>query len=153
MNDPTTATLVQVRAWVAERMKGSPEPVDACRITCLCGEHEEFETEGDDGEMYCEGCIGAAVDRLGFEEGDFVLVQDPDEEDRPRWCDGCEALFVGELENVDEELDHWLADDHHAPSTPEEWREFSMCLVEPPDAELPRIRAVIARALADGSPS
>ena len=71
-----------------------------------------------------------------------------------RTCTTCGRALVCVLtpEGIDEELSHWLFEDNGT-KTPEEWREFSLCLVEPPEAEIPRIREVITRALTAGVPS
>ena len=161
MIDPTTATLDEIRAWVGERMAGSPEPVALHWIECVCRDGNGRLTEKHgylgDGD-FCGKCIRAAVKEQGFGSHDHRCEKsghDVEESESDRECASCGRALVCVLDDVgvENELTHWLLKDYGPPKTPKEWREFSLCLVEPPEAEIPRIRAVIARALAAGVPS
>ncbi len=156
MITPMTATLDEIRAFVTERMAGSPKPVALHWIECVCRDSNGLRTdehgylgEGD----YCGKCIRAAVKEQGFGARDHrreKSVHDVEESDRTRVCDSCARALVCVLtpEGVEEELTHWLGENgrHGPPKTPVEWREFSLCLAEPPEDQIPRIREVIARA-------
>lgn len=146
--NPATASLDEIRAWVGERMKGSPEPVELHVTSCYCPEHRKLPGEGS----FCEACIGSAAVAQGFGPTCFETRDVHELFTMPRWCDACGVPIVGKLDEGEtgDELDHWLAANHHAPSTPEEWREFSLCLVEPTAEQRTSIRAVIARALTAG---
>lgn len=144
---PATASLDEICAWVGERMKGSQEPVDAHITTCYCPEHRELPGEGS----FCASCISAAAVKQGFGTACFDTAEVHEHFTAPRWCDACGVPLIGKLdaEEIADELEHWLAGDR-GPRTPAGWRELSLCLVDPPEAEIPRIRAVIARALTAG---
>ena len=148
--NPATASLNEIRAWVGERFAGSPEPVVLHFVTCNHAAHEDTFAQG----AFCASCIGAAAVAQGFDAECFDICDDDQQREwtAPRWCETCGVPLIGRLDDreVGDELDHWLDEDHHAPRLSEEWREFSLCLVEPPEPELPRIRAVIARALTAG---
>ena len=141
-----TASLDEIRAWVGERMKGSPEPVALHFVTCWHSRHSELRSDGG----FCVVHVGAAAVAQGFDAACFDTLNSYEHADAPKWCDTCGVPLIGKLDasEVDDELCNW---ESKGPlNAPVEWREFSLCLVDPPEAEIPRIRAVIARALTAG---
>lgn len=149
-----------IRAEVARRMAGSPEPVPLYYIECRClddqgnlpdrGKHG-YLGEGD----FCAKHIRAAVKAQKFGPKDFRgPIHCPEESDSISTCAtcGCAIVCSPTADCIETELDHWTDNPGH-PSTAKEWREFSLCLndiersvhVPTEEAEWGRIVAIMVR--------
>lgn len=153
-------TREEMVAVVTERMAGSPEPQPHTHIECFCPGFIHRRDDYDEG-CFCPGCAAKAAVALGYPPTDIEhdnpmgCTGEGDVDDAVRWCETCGALISAEITKVaaEEELPHWEAAPHverngGPPTTPTHWREF-LLMVKAIDASLlPRVEAIIGRAVA-----
>lgn len=155
-------TREELIAIVTERMAGSQPAARHTHIECWCPDRAHRREDYDEG-CYCPDCAAKAAVALGYPATDTELeTEGPD--DGPRWCQECGRLITLRddperpwgitSDGALEELVHYesgLGAERGEPKTPDDWRVFLLCVDAIAEEHLPRVEAVVARAVASQS--
>ncbi len=134
---------------VKARAAGAPPAQPHTHIECFCYDHIHRRDDYDDG-CFCPACASKAAVALGYPPTDITEdVETPwDGDDLPRWCETC-GVLISTLITPDgalEELDEY---ERRPRTSPEEWRDFALCVENIADEYLPRVEAVVERCTPD----
>lgn len=147
---PAPTLREQLATIVARRMVGSTEPVPRYHVYYTSGPSEDDYVP----EWFCQNCAQKKVRKIAAQGESAKIERENDGPDETiGYCGVCNARLTFELSRRGalDELQHRESDWPNAlPSSPDDWREFALCLKSLDDEHLLRAQAVVERGIQGG---